>query len=92
MPTVNVIPPLPTAALILDEPLVEVPLVPELEELDVAPGAEADADPDVLEPEVEDEKVATGILEMVLQVPPIKMLVYVSLMFSLKGSGTYRSP
>ena len=67
MPTTKFIPP-PTA-LILDE----VPFGPgdeELVDVDVAPDAVPDPEGDVLELEV--EKVATGRVETLFQVPPIK--------------------
>ena len=68
IPTTNFIPPFPP---ILDEPLVEVPAVEELVDVDVAPDPEPDAEVDELELEV--EKVAIGIWVMVVQVPPIKI-------------------
>lgn len=71
MPTVNFIPLLLTTALILEEAFVEVPFLPESEllEVDVAFDAVPVAVPDA-ELDEPNEKVATGILEIVLQVPP----------------------
>jgi len=68
--TSNFISPPATVALTLDEPLEEVPAAEEPVDVDVAP-ADAEPDAEVDELELEDEKVATGIWVIVLQVPPL---------------------
>lgn len=66
----------------------EVPLAPavaELVDVDVAPDAEPDAEVDELE--LEDAKFATGSVETVVQVPPIKKWSVSSFKFLVKGKG-----